>query len=361
MKVETPKKTKITPESTLVTVCVDLSKNTFHVVGLDAEGKKILRRKFHREGFRDWLARPELPRVIVAMEACGGAQWWGQVCQSLGHTPMLIPPHHVKPFATSQKNDFNDTEAIGEASLRPRTTRVPVKMPEQQDLAMLISARQGLINDRTALVNRTRAFLLERGFVLPLGIAALQNRLPELLDDGANSLTLVTRTLIRELQAQIRSQTEKIGEIDAMMKMLVRSNETGRRLQTVPGVGPLIAAALISVIGDPKRFGSGRDMAAFLGLVPSQHTSGDKVRLGRVTKRGDSGLRSLLVQGAQAALRAAELSGSGKMKDGKLRTWLLDLLKRKDTRNKAVVALANKMVRMAWAIWKNDTVYTAAA
>jgi transposase len=226
---------------------------------------------------------------------------------------------------------------------------------------MLISARQGLINDRTALVNRTRAFLLERGFVLPLGIAALQNRLPELLDDGANSLTLVTRTLIRELQAQIRSQTEKIGEIDAMMKMLVRSNETGRRLQTVPGVGPLIAAALISVIGDPKRFGSGRDMAAFLGLVPSQHTSGDKVRLGRVTKRGDSGLRSLLVQGAQAALRAAELSGSGKMKDGKLRTWLLDLLKRKDTRNKAVVALANKMARMAWAIWKNDTVYTAAA
>ncbi len=107
MKVETPKKTKITPESTLVTVCVDLSKNTFHVVGLDAEGKKILRRKFHREGFRDWLARPELPRVIVAMEACGGAQCWGQVCQSLGHTPMLIPPHHVKPFATSQKNDFN--------------------------------------------------------------------------------------------------------------------------------------------------------------------------------------------------------------------------------------------------------------
>ena len=361
MKVETPKKTKITSESTLVTVCVDLSKNTFHVVGLDAEGKKILRRKFNREGFRDWLARPELPRVIVAMEACGGAQWWGQLCQSLLHTPMLIPPHHVKPFATSQKNDFNDAEAIGEASLRPRTTRVPVKTPEQQDLAMLISARQGLINDRTALVNRTRAFLLERGFVLPLGIAALQNRLPELLDDGANSLTLVTRTLIRELQAQIRSQTEKIGEIDAMMKMLVRSNETGRRLQTVPGVGPLIAAALISVIGDPKRFGSGRDMAAFLGLVPSQHTSGDKVRLGRVTKRGDSGLRSLLVQGAQAALRAAELSGSGKMKDGKLRTWLLDLLKRKDTRNKAVVALANKMARMAWAIWKNDTVYTAAA
>jgi transposase len=146
-----------------------------------------------------------------------------------------------------------------------------------------------------------------------------------------------------------------------MMKMLVRSDETGRRLQTIPGVGPLIAAALIAVIGDPKRFGSGRDMAAFLGLVPSQHTSGDKVRLGRITKRGDSGLRSLLVQGAQAALRAAELSGSGKMKDGKLRTWLLDLLKRKDIRNKAVVDLANKMVRMAWAIWKNDTVYTAAA
>ena len=226
---------------------------------------------------------------------------------------------------------------------------------------MLIAARQGIINDRTALANRIRAFLLERGFVLPLGLAALENRLSEILDEGKNALTQVSRTLIRELQAQIRYQTEKIGEIDAMMKTLVRSDETGRRLQTIPGVGPLIAAALTAVIGDPNRFGSGRDMAAFLGLVPSQHTSGDKVRLGRITKRGDSGLRSLLVQGAQSALRAAEMSGSGKMKDGKLRTWLLDLLKRKDTRNKAVVALANKMARMAWAIWKNDTIYHAAA
>ncbi len=360
MKIQTPKKTKAFQESALARVGVDLSKNVFHVVGLDAQGNKILRKKFNREGFQGWLARLD-NSVVVSMEACGGAQWWGQVCQSLGHTPMLIPPHHVKPFATSPKNDFNDAEAIGEASFRPRTTTVPVKTPEQQDLAMLIAARQGIINDRTALANRTRAFLLERGFVLPLGLAALENRLSEILDEGKNALTQVSHTLIRELQAQIRYQTEKIGEIDAMMKTLVRSDETGRRLQTIPGVGPLIAAALTAVIGDPNRFGSGRDMAAFLGLVPSQHTSGDKVRLGRITKRGDSGLRSLLVQGAQSALRAAEMSGSGKMKDGKLRTWLLDLLKRKDTRNKAVVALANKMARMAWAIWKNDTIYHAAA
>jgi transposase len=163
MKIQTPKKTKASPESALARVGVDLSKNVFHVMGLDAQGNKILRKKFNREGFQSWLARLDHP-VVVSMEACGGAQWWGQVCQSLGHTPMLIPPHHVKPFATSQKNDFNDAEAIGEASLRPRTTRVPVKTPEQQDLAMLISARQGLINDRTALANRTRAFLLERGF-----------------------------------------------------------------------------------------------------------------------------------------------------------------------------------------------------
>ncbi|MGC8500742.1 MAG: IS110 family transposase, partial [Leptospirillia bacterium] len=140
MKVETPKKTKAPLESTLARVCVDLSKSTFHVVGLDAEGNKVLRRKFNRENFKEWLARPDLPKVIVAMEACGGAQWWGAYCQSLGHTPMMIPPHQVKPYATSQKNDFNDAEAIGEASLRPRTTSVPVKTPNQQDLSMLIAS-----------------------------------------------------------------------------------------------------------------------------------------------------------------------------------------------------------------------------
>ena len=361
MKVETPKKTKNSPESSLSRIGVDLSKSTFHVVGLDADGKKILRRKFNREGFKAWLARPDLPRVIVAMEACGGAQWWGTHCQSLGHTPMLIPPHHVKPFATSQKNDINDAEAIGEASLRPKTTSVPVKTPEQQDLSMLIAARQGMIKERTALAARIRAFLLERGVALPQGISHLGERLSTILDDGTNTLTLVTRTLIRKLQNSLRCLSETIEELETMMDTLAKTDETSRRLQTIPGIGPMVSASLVAVIGNPKRFRNGRDMAAFLGLVPSQHTSGDKIRLGRITKHGDTGLRSLLVEGAQSAIRAAEMTGSGKMKDGNLRAWILELKKRKDTQNKAAVALANKMVRMAWAIWTKGTTYTAAA
>jgi transposase len=361
MKVETPKKKKITPESSLVTVCVDLSKSTFHVVGLDTGGNKILRKKFNREGFRDWLARTDLPRVIVAMEACGGAQWWGTYCQSLGHTPKLIPPHQVKPYATSQKNDYNDAEAIGEAALRPKTTSVPVKTPEQQDLSMLIAARQGMIKERTALAARIRAFLLERGFALPQGISHLGERLSTILDEGTNTLTIVTRTLIRTLQSELSRLSETIGEIETMMNALVKTDETSRRLQTIPGIGPMVSASLVAVIGNPKRFRNGRDMAAFLGLVPSQHTSGDKIRLGRITKHGDTGLRSLLVEGAQSAIRAAEMTGSGKMKDGKLRAWVLELKKRKDTPNKVAVALANKMVRMAWAIWTKGTTYTAAA
>ena len=361
MKVETPKKAKAPLESPLARVCVDLSKSTFHVVGLDAEGNKVLRRKFNRENFKEWLARPDLPKVIVAMEACGGAQWWGAYCQSLGHTPMMIPPHQVKPYATSQKNDYNDAEAIGEASLRPKTTSVPVKTPEQQDLSMLIAARQGMIKERTALAARIRAFLLERGFALPRGIGHLEGRLSDLLDDGTNSLTLVTRTLIRTLQSDLRHLSERIGEIDSMIKALARTDETSQRLQTIPGVGPIVAASLIAVIGDPGRFENGRDMAAFLGLVPSQHTSGDKIRLGRITKHGDTGLRSLLVEGAHAAIQAAETTGSGKMKDGKLRAWILELKKRKETPNKVAVALANKIARMAWAIWTKGTIYTAAA
>ncbi len=361
MSVKTSKTKNSSPESLLVRIGVDLSKDAFHVVGLDDKGHKIFRKKFTRESFKLWLSRPDLPRLTVAMEACGGAQWWGSTCQVQGHEPMLIPPHQVKPFATSQKNDYNDAEAICEASLRPRTTKVPVKTPEQQDLTMVLAARAGVIKERTALASRIRAFLLERGVVLPRGITHLGERLSEILDDGANALTQTTRSLLRKLQAKIRTLTDEIEDLDRELKSLSQADKTSRLLQTQPGFGPVISAAMIAVIGHPARFKNGRDMSAYLGLVPSQHTSGDKIRLGKITKRGDSGLRSLLVEGARSVIQAAERTGSGKMKDGKLRAFLLALKARKESPNKVAVAVANKMVRTAWALWMKETAWRAMA
>lgn len=340
-------------------VCVDLAKSTFHVVGLDADRKTIFRRKFTRDSFLGWLQTADR-KFLVVMEACAGSQWWGQQCLALGHTPMLIPPHRVKPYALGQKNDTNDAEAIGEASRNPKTVPVPVKTLEQQDLAMLIAARQGLIDDRTALANRTRAFLLERGIALPKGIRALRQPLSAVLDDGGNTLTLVARTSLREMQAQLQELDEKIDDLESRMNALASLNAVGKDLQTIPGFGPLVVAALIAVIGDPRRFRCGRDMAAYLGLVVRQNTSGDKIRLGRITKKGDSGLRSLIVHGAREALRALSVTENGKMGNGRLRAWCLALLARKDNKNKVTVALANKLVRIAWAVWTKGTTFNPA-
>lgn len=346
-------------ESRIERVCVDLAKSTFHVVGLDSNWKTIFRKKFTRTGFLEWLSTLS-KKVIVAMEACAGSQWWGQKCQEVGHTPMLIPPHRVKPYALNQKNDYNDAEAIGEASRNPKTFCVPVKTTEQQDLAALLSARQGLICERTALSNRIRAFLLERGLPLPKGVAAFRHRLSVTLADETNGLTPEFRTCLLNLQQHYREIERRILEIERQINALTQKAPEAPHLDSVPGIGPLTVAALLALIGDPRRFKSGREMSAYLGLVVRQNTSGDKIRLGRITKQGDVVLRTLLIHGARAALRSLELSEKGIIGNGRLRAWCTALLARKSHKNVAIVALANKLVRILWAVWTRGVPYNPA-
>ena len=351
--------TTLAVETRIERVCVDLAKSTFHVVGIDRDRKTVFRKKFTRAAFLDWLTNlPE--KVIVAMEACAGSQWWGQKCQELGHTPMLIPPHRVKPYALNQKNDYNDAEAIGEASRNSKTFCVPVKTSDQQDLATLLAARQGLLGERIALTNRIRAFLLERGLPAPKGVASFRNALAAILSEENVGLTLTLKTCLLSLQTHWQGIERRIFEIEQQMNSLTRQNASSPHLNSVPGIGPLTVAALLALIGDPRRFENGRAMAAYLGLVVRQNTSGDKIRLGHITKRGDVTLRTLLIHGARAALRSLELSPKGIIGDGRFRKWCEALLARKSHRNVAVVAIANKLVRILWAVWTKEVPYNPA-
>lgn len=329
---------------------IDLAKNVFQLHGVDHHGRTILQKRLSRGKLAEFMA--QLPPCLIGMEACGGAHYWARKFASFGHEVRLMSPQFVKPYVKSNKNDFNDAEAICEAVTRPNMRFVAIKNIEQQDIQMLHRIRSRLIQERTALINQMRGLLLEYGAVIPQGISQIRKNYIEVLDSHVSQLTHRGKLLLADLYEQLKELDLKIAHYDKSVQQVCRESEMCQRLVQVQGVGPLTATALVAAVGNAKIFKSGRQMAAWLGLVPRQCSSGGKQVLLGISKRGDRYLRSLLIHGARAVVKQAN------HKLDAMSGWIRGLKERRGY-NKACVAVANKNARILWALMAHDTCYQA--
>jgi transposase len=329
----------------ITTIGIDLAKNVIQIHGVDERGRTVLRKQLKRGQVASFLVT--LEPCLIGMEACGSAHHWARKLQGFGHTVRLMAPQFVKPYVKTNKNDVADAEAICEAVGRPNMRFVPLKTTEQQGVLAVHRARQGFVKARTAQANSIRGLLGEFGIVIPQGMSPLAKRVPEILEDGENGLTGSFRQLLQRLMEHLKELDRQVGELEREIQVWHRENEASCKLAKVPGIGPITASALVASVGDAKNFANGRQMAAWLGLVPRQHSSGGKPTLLGISKRGDSYLRTLLVHGARSVVRYAE------GKTNPAADWLKNLLTRRNT-NVAVVALANKNARIAWALLAHD-------
>lgn len=334
--------------SEIITVGLDLAKHVFQVHGADGSGRAALRKRLRRDQVLAFFG--QLPRCVVAMEACGGAHFWGREIGKLGHEVRLIPPAYVKPFVKRQKNDAADAEAICEAAMRPTMRFVPVKSEETQGAAMVFRIRELLIRQRTQAINALRGHLGEFGQIVPQG-AANAARIIAIVEDPDGGLPTDAMATLKVLVATLIHLEGEIGKLDAEIARRAKENDVARRLMTVPGIGPLIATAFAVLAPPPETFRKARDFAAWLGLTPRQHSTGGKQRLGASTKMGERSLRRLLIIGANSVIikRHAHVS----TKPG---TWLGGMLTRKPPML-VRVALANKMARIVWALMVRGGVY----
>ena len=325
----------------ITTVGLDIAKSVFQVHGVDAAGKVLIRRQLKRRQVLPFFQR--LPACVVGIEACATSHHWSRQLRALGHTVRLMPPAYVKPYVKRQKNDAADAEAICEAVTRANMRFVETKTPEQQACLMLHRTRHLFIRQQTSVINAIRAHMAEFGIVARVGRTGVAERLAVAGDPRDRRLPEVARTCVAALGVQLRMLKAQILEFDRRIGAWHRSNQTSQRLDQIPGIGPALATALIASVPDPKAFRSGRNFSAWIGLVPKQHSSGGKDRLGSISKQGDRYLRGLFTAGALAVIRYAKLHGT------EHRPWLTALLARRPTKV-AAIALANKLARMAWAV-----------
>lgn len=327
---------------------IDIAKTVFELHGVNESGKTVLKKSINRNKLAELIA--QLPPCLIGMEACGGSHYWGRKFKAMGHDVRLMNPQFVKPYVKSNKNDSQDAAAICEAVQRPSMRFVSIKEVDQQDILAIHRVRERLVKERTALVNQTRGLLMEYGIVVAQSVVQLRKKLSCILEDTANELSSLGRELFKDLQMQFYAIDEKVSEYDKKIERLCRENETCKRLTQVQGVGPLTATALVATIGNANVFKNGREMAAFIGLVPKQHSSGGKQVLLGISKRGDRYLRCLLVHGARAVMSIRKPVPTKKV------SWLKALEERRG-RNRATVALANKNARVLWAMMARQEDY----
>jgi transposase len=333
----------------IVILGVDLGKNSCSVVGVDAVGTVVVRRSMRRQTLIDYVLK--LPACVVAMEACCGAHHLGRLFAVHGHEIRLMPPEYVRPYVKAQKNDDRDAEGIAEAASRPTMRFVGLKSQEQLDIQSLHRVRSRLVAERTNLINQLRAILMERGVIFPLGRRKFELGLDAMLGADEEALSPRMRQLVSELRGEWRELDAKIQALNGEFVELAQRDAAARRLISIPGVGVLNATALIAAVGNASGFTKARDLGAWLGLVPRQQTTGGKARLLGISKRGNTYLRTLLIHGARAALPPLSRSGTP------LGRWLKAMLERGVHRDAVVVALANKLARIAWAILRKETTF----
>jgi transposase len=327
---------------------IDLGKNWFHVIGVDAVGRPVLRKKLNRSQLHELAGT--VTRCVVAMESCPGSQFWGRQFAEQGHDVRLIPAQFVKPYVKSNKNDFNDALAIAEAASRATIPSVPLKNIEQLELQATHRVRQRLVADRTATINQMRALLLEQGIVVGVGRKRFAGRLADVLREASDSLSPRMRLLLTGLRERWLSLDADIKQLTDLLTRHALQSELCQSVVTVPGIGPMIATATVAAVGNGRMLRRGRDMAAWLGLVPRQFSTGGRSSLGSISKRGNVHLRQLFIQGAQVLYTHLARDRSS------LGVWLRAVAARTH-RNVAVVALANKLVRICWKVLSSGQQY----
>jgi transposase len=332
----------------ITTIGIDLAKTRFQLHGVDKHGKAELRKQLKRKDVLSFFAN--LEPCLIGMEACGSAHYWARKLCELGHTVRLMAPQFVKPYVKSNKNDRNDAEAICEAVGRPNMRFVAVKTTEMQAVLALHRTRHGFVKARTAQANQIRGLLAEFGIVMPKGIGHIAKRLPEILEDGENGLPGMMRELLQRVGANLQDMDKQVRELERQIVLWHRENEASRKLEAIAGIGALGASALVATLGDAKNFKNARQVPAWLGMVPRHEGTGGNVRLGRISKRGDVYLRTLLIHGARSVITAVE------RKPDHADEWLKKLLARRN-KNVAAVALAAKNARIAWALLAHERSY----
>lgn len=335
----------------ITTVGIDIAKSVFHVVAVTDRGTVVKKKQLKRKELLAFIAQLEPCRI--ALEACGGAHYWAREFTKLGHEVKLIAPHYVKPYVKGNKNDYHDAEAIAEAAQRPNMRFVPIKTQEQQDIQALHRLRERSVKERTALANQIRGLLAEYGIVIRLGLTAVRKALPEILEDGENGLTPRGRACFAQLYDELIQIDAQCARYEQQIVQINQEHAVCRRLDEVIGIGPITATATYAAAGSAREFRNGRHFSAWLGLVPKQHSSGGKDTLLGISKRGNAYLRTLFIHGARAVLRTAAT------KNDRFSRWANALHARRG-HNRACVAVANKLARIAWVVMAKGEAYRPA-